>query len=83
MVVTTEEYAQELISEMPLFKEGGRMYVPQTKESLDDIANRIWDAFKAVLEPFIGRGVFLSKSPTPYQTEISEDAVERGRPVCA
>ena len=64
MVVTTEEYAQELISEMPLFKEGGR-YVPQTKESLDDIANRIWAALKAVLEPFIGRAPFSARALHP------------------
>ena len=64
MVVTTEEYAQELISEMPLFKEGGQ-YVPQTKEFLNDIANRIWDALKAMLEPFIGRPPLSARAPHP------------------
>ena len=52
VAVTTEAYAQEIISEMPLFCNGE--YVPQTKEVLADIGNRIWDALKAVLRPFIG-----------------------------
>ena len=53
VAVATEAYARDLISEMPLFKEGGQ-YVPQTDEVLSDIANRIWDAVKSVLKPFSG-----------------------------
>ena len=52
VAVTTEAYAQEIISEMPLFRNGE--YVPQTKEVLIDIGNRIWEALKTVLQPFIG-----------------------------
>ena len=52
VAVTTEAYAQEIISEMPLFRNGD--YVPQTKEVLADIGNRIWDALKTVLQPFFG-----------------------------
>ena len=59
VAVTTETYAQEIISEMPLFCNGD--YVPQTKEVLADIGNRIWDALKAVLQPFIG----TSSLPNP------------------
>ena len=59
VAVTTEAYAQEIISEMPLFCNGE--YVPQTKEVLVDIGNRIWDALKAVLQPFIG----TSSLPNP------------------
>ena len=52
VAVTTEAFAQEIISEMPLFCNGE--YVPQTKEVLMDIGSRIWDALKTVLQPFIG-----------------------------
>ena len=52
VAVTTEAYAQEIISEMPLFCNGE--YVPQTKEVLVDIGARIWDALKTILQPFIG-----------------------------
>ena len=52
VAVTTEAFAQEVISEMPLFYNGE--YVPQTKEVLMDIGSRIWDALKTILQPFIG-----------------------------
>ncbi|CAK0733136.1 hypothetical protein CVIRNUC_000231 [Coccomyxa viridis] len=51
VAVTTEAFAQEVISEMPLFYNGE--YVPQTKEVLMDIGSRIWDALKTILQPFI------------------------------
>ena len=64
VAVTTEAYAQEIISEMPLFRNG--KYVPQTKEVLVDVGNRIWDALKSVLQPFIGTSSLLN----PCKREI-------------
>ena len=76
VAVTTEAYAQDLISEMPLFKEGGQ-YVPQTKEALTDIATRIWDAVKGVLKPFTGGAYQLGHllSPSELRCRRSEGAV--------
>ena len=45
--VTTEEYAQQLLSEKPLTRNGA--YVAQTQEYLADTAMRIWTAVKGVL----------------------------------
>ena len=64
VAVTTEAYAKEIISEMPLFRNGE--YVPQTKAVLVDIGNRIWDALKSVLQPFIGTPSLLN----PCKREI-------------
>lgn len=61
MAVTTEAYAQALLAETPLFQ-GDGCYVSQTKDALDDIAARIWDALKAVLAPFMGARTAPSSS---------------------
>jgi len=55
--VTTEVFAQHLISEKPLTTDGA--YVPQTQEYLSDTAGRIWTAVKGLLKPFAGMALLF------------------------
>ena len=71
VAVATEAYARKLISEMPLFEEGGQ-YVPQTKELLTDIAERMWNAVKGVLEPFTGIAHQPRHLVSPFQAKSQE-----------
>lgn len=61
VAVTTEAYAQALLAEMPLLQ-GDQRYLPQTKDALDNIAARIWEALKAVMAPFMGARM----APSPF-----------------
>lgn len=50
--MTTAAFAQQLLAENPLSKDG--VYIPQTHGNLSDSAAIIWDALKETLKPFVG-----------------------------
>ncbi|BDA48954.1 Renalase [Coccomyxa sp. Obi] len=58
VAMTTEAFAQQLLAEAPLTKNGA--YVAQSQQYLSDVAPRIWEALWRALQPFSGL-----ERPTP------------------
>lgn len=48
--MTTEAFAQQLLSEAPLTKNGA--YVPQSQQYLSELGPRIWETLSCLLQPF-------------------------------
>lgn len=65
--MTTEAYAQQLLAEAPLTRDGA--YVAQSQQYLSDVAPRIWEALWRALQPFSGES-----QPTlrPLEKEVQQ-----------